>query len=75
MLGAPVRTAKRQGALVVGILAALFVLLIAVPAAISLATGDGAICVVDSACPLSQINPCARNPPFAVVGRCTAALR
>jgi hypothetical protein len=70
-----VRIAKLQGALVAGLLAALFVLLIAVPAVMSLATGDGTICFVDSACPLSEVNPCARNPPFAVVGRCAVALR
>jgi len=60
---------------VAAILAALLVLLVVVPAAISLANGDGAICFADSACPLSAINPCVRKPAFAVVGRCAIAIR
>jgi hypothetical protein len=67
--------AKLRGARVLGMLAALVVLLIAVPAVISLASGNGAICFVDSACPLSEVNPCTRNPSFALVGRCAVALR
>ena len=51
------------------------VLLIVVPAVVSLSHGDGAICFADSACPLSAINPCLRKPTFAVVGRCAVSIR
>jgi len=56
------------------VLAALFVLLVVVPAVISLASGDGALCFADSACPLSVVNPCVRKPAFAVVGRCAISI-
>jgi len=51
------------------------ILVLVVPAAMSLSQGDGAVCVSSSACPLSAINPCERHPPFALVGRCAIALR
>jgi len=66
---------KPRGAVVGAVLGTLLVLLVAVPALISLTGGDGAICFVDSACPLSAVNPCVRKPVFAVVGRCAVALR
>jgi hypothetical protein len=66
---------KRREALVVAILGPLFVLLVVVPAMMSLARGNGAVCFVDSSCPLSAINPCVRHPSFAVVGRCAFAIR
>jgi hypothetical protein len=61
---------KPRRAVIATVLGALFVLLVAVPVVISLASGDGAVCFADSACPLSAINPCVRKPAFAVVGRC-----
>jgi hypothetical protein len=61
--------------LVATILGAVLVLFLAVPAVVSLASGDGAICFADSACPLSAVNPCLRKPSFAVVGRCAAAIK
>jgi hypothetical protein len=66
---------KRRGALVATILGALFVSFVVVPAVVSLANGDGAICLADSACPLSAVNPCVRKPSFAVVGRCAVAIK
>ena len=57
------------------ILGVLFVLLVVVPAGISLASGDGPICLSASACPLSAVNPCVRKPSFAVVGRCAINIR
>jgi len=66
---------KSRGALVAAILAAFFVLLVVVPAVISITSGDGAICVTASGCRLSAINPCVRKPSFAVVGRCALAIR
>jgi hypothetical protein len=65
---------KPQGALA-WILGALCILLVVVPAAVSLASGDGAVCFADSACPLSAVNPCMRRPSFAVVGRCAVAIK
>jgi hypothetical protein len=56
-------------------LGALLVVLVVVPAAVSLASGDGAVCFTDSKCPLSAVNPCVRKPAFAVVGRCAVALK
>ena len=56
------------------LLGAAFLLLFVVPAAISLSSGDGAVCFADSACPLSAVNPCVRKPSFAVVGRCEVAI-
>lgn len=67
--------AKPRGAFVAGILGALFVLLVVIPAMISLASGKGAVCVTDSACPLSAVNPCLRKPAFAVFGRCAVDIR
>ncbi len=67
--------AKPRGAFVAAMFGALFVLLVVVPAIISLASGDGAMCFTDSACPLSAVNPCMRKPSFAVVGRCAVDIR
>lgn len=67
--------AKPRGALVAGIFGGLFVLLVVVPCAVSLANGDGAICFTHSTCPLSAVNPCVRQPSFAVVGRCAVAIK
>ena len=53
----------------------LVVLLVGVPAAMSLSLGDGSVCVASSACDLSAINPCIRHPSFAVVGRCAFPLQ
>ncbi len=66
--------AKPRRAIVTTILAAVFVLFVAIPAVISLTSGDGAICFTDSACPLSLLNPCVRKPAFAVVGRCAVSI-
>jgi hypothetical protein len=67
--------AEPRRGLVAAILGILFALLVVVPVVISLASGDGAICVTASACPLSAVNPCVRHPPFAVVGRCAVAIK
>jgi hypothetical protein len=66
---------KAQRALVASIVGAMFVLFIAVPAAVSLASGDGAVCFTSSECPLAGINPCVRKPSFALIGRCALAIR
>jgi len=66
---------KPRGALAAAILGALVVSLLVVPAVVSLASGDGAVCFTDSACPLSAVNPCTRKPSFAVVGRCAVAIK
>lgn len=66
---------KPRGALVAGMFGASLVLFVVIPAVISLASGDGAICFTRSACPLSALNPCVRHPSFAVVGRCAVAIR
>ena len=66
---------KPRSALVATILGALLVLFVVVPALVSLASGDGAVCFADSACPLSALNPCLRRPPFAVIGRCAVAIK
>jgi hypothetical protein len=55
--------------------AGLLVLLVGIPAAMSLSRGDGTVCVASSACGLSAINPCTRYPSFAVVGRCAFPLQ
>ena len=68
-------TANPRGSIAAAIGMALVVLVIAIPATTSLAHGDGAICFVDSGCPLSAINPCVRQPTFAVVGRCAIPIR
>jgi len=67
--------AKPRRSVVAAIVGAVLVLLVVVPAGVSLANGDGAICFTASACPLSAINPCVRKPSFAVVGRCALAIR
>ncbi len=67
-------SAKPQGPLFFAIAGALFALLVVAPAVVSLASGDGAVCFADSACPLSAVNPCVRKPSFAVVGRCAVAI-
>jgi hypothetical protein len=67
--------AKPREVPAVAILGAVIVLLVVVPAVISLASGDGAICFAASACPLSAVNPCLRKPPFVLVGRCAVAIR
>jgi hypothetical protein len=56
-------------------LGAVVLVLLVIPAAISLSNGGGAVCFADSTCPLSAVNPCVRKPTFAVVGRCAAAIR
>jgi hypothetical protein len=66
---------KYRGGRVGAIVGALFVLLIVVPAVTSLASGDGALCFADSACPLSAVNPCVRKPSFAIVGRCAIPIK
>ena len=65
---------RPRGALAAVIVGALIALCV-VPAAVSLASGDGAACFADSACPLSAVNPCMRKPSFAVVGRCAVAIK
>jgi hypothetical protein len=65
---------KPQRALLASIVGASLVLFLIVPAAVSLASGDGAVCFTDAACPLAAINPCMRRPSFAVVGRCAHAI-
>jgi len=67
--------AKPRGAPVAAIFGAVLVLLLIVPAVISLTSRDGAICFTASACPLSAINPCVRNPSFALVGRCAVSIK
>jgi hypothetical protein len=66
---------RKPSTLAAAILGVVVLLLIAIPAAVSLSNGDGAICFADSACPLSAVNPCVRKPAFAVVGRCAVAIR
>ena len=63
-----------RGVLVAAILDAFVVVLVVIPAVVSLASGDGAVCFADSACPLSAVNPCTRKPSFGVVGRCAVAI-
>lgn len=67
--------AKPKAVLVPAIFGAFFVLLVVIPAVTSLSRGDGDICFTASACPLSPINPCVRQPSFAVVGRCAIPIR
>jgi len=57
------------------ILAALVTMLVVVPAGVSLASGDGPVCVASNTCPLSALNPCMRRPSFAIVGRCAVAIK
>jgi hypothetical protein len=65
---------KARQALAAAIVCALF-LLVVVPALVSLASGDGAVCFTDSACPLSAVNPCVRKPSFAAFGRCEVDIK
>jgi hypothetical protein len=66
------RTASTVAALALG---AVVLVLLVIPAAVSLSNGHGAVCFADSTCPLSAVNPCVRKPTFAVVGRCAVAIR
>ncbi len=65
----------KPSTLVAAILGMVILVLLIIPAVVSLSNGNGAICFADSACPLSAVNPCVRKPTFAVVGRCAAAIR
>jgi hypothetical protein len=56
------------------ILTALVAMLVVVPACVSLASGNGQVCVASNTCPLSAVNPCMRKPSFAIVGRCAVAI-
>jgi hypothetical protein len=56
-------------------LGAVILVLVVIPAAVSLSNGNGAICCADAACPLSAVDPCVRKPSFAVVGRCALPIR
>jgi hypothetical protein len=67
--------AKARRTLVGTMVGALILLLVVGPSVISLASGEGAICFSDSACPLSALNPCVRTPSFALVGRCEVAIK
>ena len=67
--------ARAQRPILAATVGALLVLFLGIPAAISLANGDGAVCLTDSACPLAPINPCVRKPSFAVVGRCALPIK
>ena len=53
----------------------LVVLLVGIPAFLSLSHGHGTVCVASSTCGLSAINPCVRQPSFAFVGRCAFPLQ
>jgi hypothetical protein len=66
---------KSPGAVGAVALGASTLALVVIPAAVSLASGSGAVCFVDSACPISPINPCVRKPTFALVGRCAVDIR
>jgi hypothetical protein len=57
------------------ILVVLVATLVIVPAFVSLASGDGQVCVAHDTCPLSAVNPCMRRPSFAIVGRCAVAIK
>jgi len=67
-------SAKPRRAVIAAVLVALLVVLVVVPVVTSLASGDGAVCFTDSACPLSAVNPCVHKPAFAVVGRCALSI-
>ena len=56
-------------------LTALVTMLVVVPSCVSFASGDGPVCVASDTCPLSAVNPCVRNPSFAIVGRCAVAIK
>ena len=58
---------------VVALIGGLCVLLL-IPTAMSLAKGEGRVCVSSAGCPLSPIDPCQRKPAFALVGRCALAV-
>jgi hypothetical protein len=57
------------------IVTALAAMLVVVPACVSLASGDGQVCIASNTCPLSAVNPCMRRPSFAIVGRCAVAIK
>jgi len=57
------------------IVTALVAMLVVVPACVSLASGDGKVCIASNTCPLSAVNPCMRRPSFAIVGRCAVAIK
>jgi hypothetical protein len=57
------------------ILTALVAMLVVVPACVSLAGGDGQVCVASNTCPLSAVNLCIRKPSFAIVGRWAVAIK
>jgi hypothetical protein len=65
----------KPSTVVAAILTGVILVLVVLPAVVSLSNGNGAICFADSACPLSAVNPCVRKPTFAVVGRCAVAIR
>jgi hypothetical protein len=46
-----------------------------VPACVSLASGDGQVCVASNTCPPSAVSPCMRKPSLAIVGRCAIAIK
>lgn len=66
---------QQKKAVVGWLISALVMVLFVVPSMVSVAHGDGKICVTDSACPLSVINPCVRDPSFAVLGRCAIPIK
>jgi hypothetical protein len=68
-------TSRARSPLLAAAAFALLLLFLAIPAALSLANGDGAVCFTDAACPLAPINPCVRKPSFAVVGRCALPIK
>jgi hypothetical protein len=65
---------RPSGEIVAAMVGALLALVV-VPAIMSVAHGDGAICFASVACPLSAINPCVRHPSFALIGRCAVVIR
>ncbi len=69
------RTRTRSPFVAVAVVGVLLVVILGIPAAVSLANGDGAVCFADSACPLAAINPCVRRPSFALVGRCALPIK
>ena len=56
-------------------LVVLVAVVIGVPACVSVASGDGQLCLASGDCPLSAVNPCVRKPFFAIVGRCGVAIK
>ena len=68
-------TSRKPSSAAAAVALGALVVLVVIPTAVSLASGDGAICLADSACPLSAVNPCVRKPTFALVGRCAVNIR